>query len=157
MRSGIEHFFRNNAAMLRFLACLSGWRRHRFRFLSITRFGVPCCSCRVRSGDVIMMSSVSTDCLLPAAMSPCCHRFAFPLFAPHRLVVSPRLSCRETGSGRGCLLRFTGVVLVMRCGFGVVVMPCLWLFPSPYCLVWDDGGDCASMMRREEGGRPLVS
>ena len=70
------------------------------------------------------------------------HSLRLSLFAPRRLVVSPRSSCRGTGRGRCCLLRFAGVVLVMRCGFGAVAMPCLWLSPSSYCLVWDDGGDC---------------
>lgn len=96
-------------------SCLLIWRRcHRFRFfLSAPRLGFPA----ARAVSALIMSSVMSS--VPAGLPACLlddvrrrHRFAFPRFAPHRLVVSPRLSCRETGSRRGCLLRFAGVVRV---------------------------------------------
>lgn len=98
--SGIMRFI--CVVLLAYLAAFPlSLRHHSARF--------PRYSCRVRSGDVIMMSSVmssiSAGCLLtPRRCSFVVIRFALPRFAPRRLVFTPRLSCRGAGSRRGCLL-----------------------------------------------------
>lgn len=100
--SGIMRFI--CVVLLAYLAAFPlSLRHHSARF--------PRYSCRVRSGDVIMMSSVmssiSAGCLLTYRVmsSPSSFASPFPGSPPRRLVFPPRLSCRGTGSRRGCLLR----------------------------------------------------
>lgn len=104
VRSGIEHFFWNNAAMLRFLACLSGGRRHRFRFSFHHSARFPRCSCCVCSGDAVG-DVIGLGWLLASrsAMSPVVLASPFPA-RPSSSRSSPRSSCRGTGSRRAAYL-----------------------------------------------------
>lgn len=98
--SGIEHFFRNNAAVLRFPTCLPIG----VSVLASLSLGTAFPAARAVSARV--MSSISAGCLLAYRVMSSLSSFASP-FPGSPLVVSssrPVSSCRGTGSRRGCLL-----------------------------------------------------
>lgn len=106
VRSGIEHFFRNNAVLLRFpslvfeapIWCLkNSSSRAAFPFSFRHRSAWTRCSCHARSCDVVgmssAMSSVSAVCLLTARQcSP--SSFASPFLGSPLAVPLPRPACR---------------------------------------------------------------
>lgn len=106
VRSGIEHFSRNYAAALRFPACFSGG----VSVLVSSSIGSVSPAARAVPARVMLsvMSSVSAVCLLALSDDVIHrrHRFAFPLFAPCRLVFRPaRRVVRRGADGAACLPR----------------------------------------------------
>lgn len=129
--SGIEHFFRNNAAVLRFLACLSGC----VSVLVSHRSAWPRCSCRVRSGrchrDVIGMSSVSAGCLLTfSVMSAVVLASSFPVRPS-----SSRLPAPLVVSGDGEPTRLLACLVMSLPAAKALAWPCFGCGAMPLSLV----------------------
>ena len=117
--SGIEQFFRNYAAVLRFPACLSGGRCHRFR-LSFHHSARPLAA---RAVSALIMSSVMSS--VPAwllayrsAMSPVVLASPFPVRPSSSRFLAPLV---VSGDGEP-----TGLLACL-----MMSLPAAWAFACP--------------------------